>query len=391
MESTRNLLKVVGGISIGLLVTLQCTGVVNMENLFKSSKLRSNNVHRKLSQHDNRVKVILYDTTTSVGSVDTADAARLSYYLCQLSKNGIEYALVGSGEEWGGWGSKAHSVMRALDGEDDNKLIIVSDARDVLLNPVEGAVDQIIEKFNLAAGGVQDAVVVGAEGQCCVAALSHANPGDYFNADGSRGERACFSGDRSCLHRGTRYQTSWEEFMTSLAADRGFIGTQFPYLNAGLLAGKAKDVKRMYNLMDLKATEDDQAVMTDLMYLRPDWMLLDYSQQLFGSNSWTLGADVGCLYEWDGNALFNTAVAESMPLFIHFPNKFFECYNKVARHLESVPEEALTFDLTQGCNYQYNYGNYGNYGNYDNYDNQYGPYNYNPYCHYNYAVADASA
>merc|ERR1712093_449542 len=126
-------------------------------------------------------------------------------------------------------------------------------------------------------------IVVGAESQCCVSALTHANPGDFLNDDLTRtSTEACFSGQPGCFHKGKAYEQPWVSKIQHLAAQRGVdSSTKNVYPNTGIIVGKAKNIRKIYEILNMKESEDDQALMTELML----------------NNDWTEGLN-GCVYEW---------------------------------------------------------------------------------------------
>ncbi|CAK0859470.1 unnamed protein product [Prorocentrum cordatum] len=140
-----------------------------------------------------------------------------------------------------GWGQKWHAAREILERLPRRALVLVSDSRDVLLNLAPGAApgsaaQRLAASFEaLTAGALEGAVVAGAEGRCCVSALTNVRPGELFDEGGGRRVRACSSGSQGCPWRkgGVRL---WEEFMGGLAAERGAAGTEV-FLNAGLVAG----------------------------------------------------------------------------------------------------------------------------------------------------------
>merc|ERR1719281_653885 len=81
---------------------------------------------------------------------------------------------------------------------------------------------------------------------------------------GSRIERSCTSGYGKCLHRGKQFDKKWEDFFKEEAKKRGHGDSMFPYLNAGMLVGRAKDVKRVYEYIKATPEEDDQALLSEL-------------------------------------------------------------------------------------------------------------------------------
>lgn len=244
-----------------------------------------------------------------------------------------------------GWGSKALAVRAHLKGvvkKTPSRPVFVLDARDVLLNGNDLALADIMDRYTalkLAHKGSQsDTVVVSAEPQCCVTALSNQQPFTYFQSNGTRAERACQSGDQGCDKVGA-YSAQWREYMTDVAPLDHRTGTKpsARYPNAGLVAGSAKAVLALYDDLDLTANEDDQAVLSEFFLRWPDRIILDYDQVLFGNTKWSDG-DNGCHWEYNRNLgmMVHSNSAPGTPIvpaFLHFSNAFAMCYDKVASAL----------------------------------------------------------
>jgi len=242
--------------------------------------------------------------------------------------------IVGTDKDWKGWGSKAKHISQRLKNVDENRLVVVMDSRDVLLNNLnDKTMSKFVENFKTITKNQKDAIVVGAESQCCVSALTHALPGDYLNDDLTRNgkKEACNSGQSNCLHRGDEYQQPWVEKLQQLAKDKN-VNTPNIYPNTGIVVGRAKNILKAYRILNMKETEDGQALFTELMLKRPDFIIMDHQQQLIGNNAWTEGMK-GCIFEWDGTKEeFVHPDFRTAPAFLHFQGKFYECYGKLASY-----------------------------------------------------------
>ena len=69
---------------------------------------------------------------------------------------------------------------------------------------------------------------------------------------------------------------------------------QSVFLNAGLFAGSASNMLRLLDRVDIVQTEDNQAVMSGLLYHDPDALVFDYDNELFGVAEWPKGLEDGC-------------------------------------------------------------------------------------------------
>ena len=190
----------------------------------------------------------------------------------------------------------------------------------------------------LTANHPNGAVVISAEAQCCVSALTHTTPGGYYNADGSRKDRACSSGEADCLWDGDDKALPWETFMKDMAIQRTNENYDDVYLNAGLMAGTAKDLLRLIEQALIGKDEDDQAVLTDFMFTHPESIVLDYGQTMFGNNRGGLGGmdDGSCtfaLQDGDEHERLVHMKTMSSPMFVHSPGGFLQCHDDLAEKL----------------------------------------------------------
>jgi hypothetical protein len=249
---------------------------------------------------------------------------------------GLAVQTVGLGNIFRGFGSKYNAILPALRRLDASALVIVSDGRDVLLNHHQHTSDGVsehspvqnfIRNFNELVGDrAAGAVVISAEAQCCVSALTYAVPGDYFAPDGTRNHRACSSGKSDCMWNGDEKALPWEDFMKGLAKQNDAEHREDIYLNAGLMVGRAADLINVITKADISSEEDDQAVLTGYMYLHPDEIILDYNQALFGNNRDT------CMFELHGDQLVHKQT-KTTPLLVHTPGGKATCHELLMAEL----------------------------------------------------------
>eukprot|EP00746_Dinoflagellata_sp_MGD_P004188 gnl/MRDRNA2_/MRDRNA2_108079_c0_seq1.p1 gnl/MRDRNA2_/MRDRNA2_108079_c0~~gnl/MRDRNA2_/MRDRNA2_108079_c0_seq1.p1 ORF type:complete len:442 (-),score=81.53 gnl/MRDRNA2_/MRDRNA2_108079_c0_seq1:59-1384(-) len=268
--------------------------------------------------------------------------------LTQVRASGWPYQLVGNGTKWEGWGSKTLTLITELRKLDNKQLVIIPDSRDVLINTAPGGMKSFVENFKKVSSKRPGAVVASADATCCAAAMNHAGaPGMLILADGSRWERACTSGFGDCVHKGDAGDAKWKQYFDRLAADHGHEHARFPYLNGQVVAGRAGDLVRVYEFLQIDAEEDDQALLSEAIFRRPTWLMLDYDQRLFGTNSFPFNEhpwhhhhaakESGCLYDWEkpdapgSIGYFKSRVTGHAPLFIHTSGKFFNCYKKIQK------------------------------------------------------------
>jgi hypothetical protein len=303
----------------------------------------------------------------------------------------VQAQVVGQGTSFEGYGSKyaaVYPILKALP-HDDGRLVVLSDSRDVLINApassaltssassssassssslraaaaapsldvvVKQAVRDFVDRHARLTRDYPDALVVSAEAQCCVSALTFVQPGDYYDQFGARNARACASGEADCTWQGDVYAVPWQSYMQGLAVNRTSHNNnnndmvQDVYLNAGLMVGTVPNLLRVLEQAQIGKDEDDQAVLTDFMYHHPNAIVLDYHQELFGNNRGGLQVeqnqqdrkanteDAQCVFDWSPNdehhagRLVHTKTKTS-PLFVHSPGGFLDCQDRLAMKL----------------------------------------------------------
>jgi hypothetical protein len=269
---------------------------------------------------DNLVNLLVYETDRNFAG---------SNNLINSDIPGLVAQTVGLGESFNGFGSKYTAMLPVLQRLDPSALTVISDGRDVLLNhkangssdaeSPSAVLEAFVESFHSLVGQREGAIVVSAEAQCCVSALTFAAPGDYFAPDGSRSKRACFSGKSDCMWNGDENALPWENFMKGLAKQNAAEKRDDIYLNAGLMVGRAADLINVITKADIGSEEDDQAVLTGYMFLHPDEIVLDYNQALFGNNRDT------CMFELHNDQLVHKQT-QTTPLLIHSPGARATCH-----------------------------------------------------------------
>jgi len=171
------------------------------------------------------VWVILYQTSMSLAPLGGFLYSQLAEQMDGLMLPEV----IGMGTHFGGFSSKHHLAIQRLSAMDEDDLVILSDYADVVLNPGRGPSGAAFCSFRdeyrkLVEGRSKDAVVMSAEAQCCVGALSYVQPGALIGANSStravvRRGRACNSGASGCMGLGA--DTAWRDFMEKQAAQRG--------------------------------------------------------------------------------------------------------------------------------------------------------------------------
>ncbi len=302
------------------------------------------------SQYRDDVIVLMYETDDSLQQ----DAkSPLSFFQQRAKVANVQTTVFGEKLTYHGFGDKYQTLKPLLEVADKDKLIILADARDVILNVPDNeafaslAVDKFVETYKKLTADAPNAVVLSAEAQCCVSAMAHAHPSDYFDPlTKGRKSRACSSGKSDCLWYPSQNIEDWQVFMEDLAFKATGDYLTDVYLNAGLMVGYPTDLMNLLNILDIAPSEDDQAVLSGLMYHFPDMIKLDYKQEMFGNNQWPRGLVDGCVFEPQGDhlSLVHTE-SGTEPLIIHTPGKFYSCLDVLIEDLGGVSQQRYLFGL----------------------------------------------
>ena len=296
-------------------------------------------------------KLFIYETNP------TSDSANI---LKNTAENlfGLETTIFGNNDKFNGFSSKYQSFKPYLSGVSDDTLVILADGRDVLINHdarfTSKYYQRVISDTFSRITKTKNQVVVSTEAQCCVAAMTHFKPGEMFDDGFTRTSRACSSGANDCKWLNNGMKSVWESVMHARAKNVTGSIQEDVFPNAGLMMGLSTDVYKLIEKLSLYEFEDDQAVLTDFIYRFPDFIVLDYNQELFGNNRWTLGQH-GCMFKSNGMQMVHTTTLTT-PAFLHSPGKYYECSNNISRALHQVVPDRRRLSMnTVNYNYNYNY------------------------------------
>jgi len=133
---------------------------------------------------------------------------------------------------------------------------------------------------------------------------------------------------------------SWRMLFQDLARKRGFNDTWFPFINTGLIAGRAGDMVRIYNMLQDQSNPDEEVLFAKAIFEHPDWFALDYNQRLLGSSSWDKDR---CLYQPEGPEMkHRNIITGYTPFFIYGRQSMTGCVQVVDANLDDAayPEDS---------------------------------------------------
>ena len=256
-------------------------------------------------------------------------------------KRGWKFKLLNAGKPFAGYCQKYTAVAEYLkkNKPKDADLLVVTDGRDVLVNRHKA---HFAKCFTAQ---YADCVVYGTEQECCVEVMYEYPPGSFLKKTkpGRRKEAISGPGWDAGTVPGDK-DGLWMDKLQAIIPEClvGTAGARFPYLNGGMACGTVKAWKAVLSAMQITNTwEDDQALLTELLLMKPHLIKLDYEQRFF-SNSNVSRKKAGCFYTWNSNqGSFNNNLTGTMPYFIQTPGakndfKPFGCYMRMYNRLKKA-------------------------------------------------------
>lgn len=254
---------------------------------------------------------------------DNNPTQNTQFYLETLKHNNWEYALVGEGSQWTGWKGRAAAYRRALEDYDEKKVVVLTDARDVmcLRNPkafMEGFAtfkSQLIVSMELSCGGIisEDAKA----SSNCVPLVQYWN---YF-----------------------RFNTKQDIPMRR-------------YVNAGLLAGTVHGVRQFLDYFLSSPHTDDQIALAHYMNHFPDRVATDHEATLLHTTNFGIN---GGIQDVRIQAKDSPTVAElcgRAAFFLHIPHGISKGQEFLYKSTRKMVESGLT---EQEVNAIYNFKQVG--------------------------------
>jgi hypothetical protein len=271
-------------------------------------------------QHVTDVLVVIYET-------DWRDQ-HLKKYIETLNKFGYQYKLIGD-DQWTGFGRKIKTLEFYLNTLPSDQLVVISDARDVLVSRHARNLKKYYEMI------ARDKILVSAELSCCEAYRKRKPPGSIRLMNGTTQPQYVDIDDPSS-------QAKWIEEYDKLGNEHlPDVRWKWVNPNAGLYMGKVKDILKLYRLMNvLHDHEDDQSIMSEIILQQTQMFVIDYLSHIFSNSfAWDKKSEElygGCFYERNQLNQIENIIFHSIPFFVHFPGKHFTCYDRVYDMIQTL-------------------------------------------------------
>ena len=411
--------------------------VKKLSNNIKYNKLNKylikNNLIYNIENLDTNLPlVITYDNQ----SVNNYKNESFINFLKGLNYYNYNYIVCGINRKWDSWYGRYKTYLELLNNIPDEQLIFITDSRDVLVN---NSSEDFIKNYNKIIKIYNDEeknkIIFGTEIGCCVNQLWHYSPGTVFS--NIRKENNINIEDNTSIENNnllnlikntnkikleqnkseySLYPTyglirdyiniysnekkfPWEHWINwnnlfkekfveaNLKYNLGINDVNYPItkLNFGMIVGINKNVIKMFNTFDLRPGEDDQHMASEFFFMRPEIIILDYTQILLSNTGYkhsfrkctskTMNntnynflfndhlndhkeyvetnvytreefPEQGIMYGFDIELLkyfFTYDNIISFPCFIQSPGKDWNCYNELLYRLPYCDDKMCSF------------------------------------------------
>jgi len=263
------------------------------------------------------------------------------------SKRSQEPVILGAGEKWKGFSAKWSSVYKYIRENDlsNDDIIVITDARDVLLNRAFGT-KHFVNSFNEVSGNGKY-LVFGCEDGCCVPVMYQFPPGSIISRSGKKLNKSINTSQYLNSEDSDKWEKINGQWMDKMGAikERRIKGKRWAHrtsgyaLNGGLAGGTVKLWLDYIKKLKIKSSkEDDQALWSELFIQPRSKIRLDYQNALF-SNAFTWGGESGCRYSEQGSTKKSVKHNDTKrkPFFIQTPGGHVDdwaCYKRLHKYLK---------------------------------------------------------
>jgi len=341
--------------------------------------------------------VITYDNQ----SVKNNNNESFVNFLKGLNYYKYNFIVCGINTKWEGWYGRYKVYLELLELIPDNQLVFITDSRDVLVNdsPIEFEknYNKIIKLYN---DEKKNKIIFGTEIGCCVNQMWHFSPGTVFYDENKESisiiknniindiieEKKNLNNhlDLIEIDKNKSIYNSKPNYSLIKNENNFLNGKEFPWmhwikwnnffkekfneamnkyklnitdknypitkLNFGMMVGININVLKMLKLFNMKPGEDDQHLASEFFYMRPEMVILDYTQILL-SNTGYKHSFRKCTSQTMNNNYYNVNFNDHL-------NKHDEYINMNVYTTEDIPEQGIMygFDI-QFLKYFFTYDN----------------------------------
>ncbi len=284
--------------------------------------------------NDNDVLVISYEN-------DMANNINSQLFQTTLERNGWKYLFIGEGEQWNGFKTRIMRYYNVLKNLDGNKIVILSDARDVLClrNPLT-----FINSINKITD-IENKIIISTE----MFLVGHMNWND------EQINKALLK-NKHYFWQGIPVNNYWKYYDMKEPLRK--------YVNAGLILGKVNNLVQAFEWIINNNFNDDQLGFASYSNTFPEKVTLDFNAEILHTS--TFGVNGG-LYD-EKQKYDSPTLSELLGLhsyFLHIPGSFVSkgqthVYNIISKMLETniitqSNELAKLYNINQNDSLDYLY------------------------------------
>jgi len=225
------------------------------------------------------------DYNPLVVSIETNPNAYTAYFIKTLIENNWDYDLIAIGKPWKGMISKLEYFPEYLQTLNPEKLVILSDSRDVFCVRPPEYFEEAFKTFNKP---ILVSLEIYCQGQPNDSAVK--NPKDIWQ---------CVP-----LNEYWKYQKNKP--------------TVRRYVNAGLIAGKVKDLIEYFNWVKTTSWDDDQASLGDFMNKFPDKVAGDIHASVLHTSGYGVNGGTFTKNQWEDSPSLAELTGKKN-FFLHIP------------------------------------------------------------------------
>ena len=282
----------------------------------------------QLRSTNQKVLVVMYETNVNDPHVKS--------YIKTLKKHNYEYKVI-TDSKWEGFGKKIKTLETFLNTLSPEKVVIISDARDVFVSRDSKTLLSTYESM------AKNKILVSTELACCESSRVAKGPNSFRHLNGTHYDANMHhsqSTTKPTTNQIATWVTAFKDFVESADPDTNLQKWKWTNPNAGLYMGKVKHILELYRYMNIYENhEDDQSILSEIILQNKNKFVLDIYSNVFSSSfPWDPSSTElygGCYYEKDSSSRegnVRNKIFKTNPFFLHFPGKHFSCYDKVIRH-----------------------------------------------------------
>ena len=224
----------------------------------------------QLRSTNQKVLVVMYETNVNDPHVKS--------YIKTLKTHNYEYKVI-TDSKWEGFGKKIKTLETFLNTLSPEKVVIISDARDVFVSRDSKTLLSTYESM------AKDKILVSTELACCESSRVAKGPNSFRHLNGTHYDANMHhaqSTTKPTTNQIATWVTAFTDFVESADPDTKLQKWKWTNPNAGLYMGKVKHILELYRYMNIYENhEDDQSILSEIILQNKNKFVLDIYSNVF--------------------------------------------------------------------------------------------------------------